>query len=232
MDLHRQPQLPRRREHPPHLRRLEGDASRRRRPPHRPAPRHAPRCSVGMQTVVDIGVGVRPLRHRMRPEERRAHPDRPHPPDLAGHAQHPELGLAVEPVARLHLDRRDPLGDQRVDPRRARRPAAPPRQPPASPAPSRRSRRRPAPPPRSSRRSAASRTRPPGCRRRRRGCGSRSAPASPAARRGRAPAPPGPAPAAPPPRRPRRSARRGRPPPHPASARRGPAPPPSWRRSR
>ena len=38
-------------------------------------------------------------------------------PDRPRHPQHPELGLRVEPVARLDLDRRHPLGDQRVDPR-------------------------------------------------------------------------------------------------------------------
>ena len=51
-------------------------------------------------------------------------------------AQHAELGLAVEAVAGLDLDRGDALGEQRVDARQARRRAASPRRRPGWRAPS------------------------------------------------------------------------------------------------
>ena len=58
--------------------------------------------------LVDVGVGVEPVGHGVGAEEGGAHPDRPRAADLAGDAQHAELGLAVEPVARLDLERRRP----------------------------------------------------------------------------------------------------------------------------
>ncbi len=72
---------------------------------------------------VDVVVGPagKFRRQRMRAEESRAHAHREHPADRPRDAQHLRLGVALEPVARLDLQRRHALGQEALDARRARR---------------------------------------------------------------------------------------------------------------
>ena len=77
----------------------------------------------------------------MGAEERGDHVDGDPLGDPPGDAQHPQLGVEVEPVARLHLDGRDPAGRQRRGPGRRRRRAARRRTRRGWPAPWRRCRR-------------------------------------------------------------------------------------------
>ena len=67
--------------------------------------------------LVDIGVGAA-LEfggHRVGAEIAGDDPHLAGLPDGARGAQHPQFGLAVQPVAGFHLDQRDALGDHRVD---------------------------------------------------------------------------------------------------------------------
>ena len=68
--------------------------------------------------LVEIGVGAAAVLRgdRVGAEEARAHPHRTLGGDSTGRAQHGELGLDIEAVARLDLDGRDALCEQRIDP--------------------------------------------------------------------------------------------------------------------
>jgi hypothetical protein len=68
---------------------------------------------------VDIGilVAARFRRERMRAEEGRDDRDRPRAAETARRAQRAHLGVEVEPVAGLHLDRRAALGDEMIEAR-------------------------------------------------------------------------------------------------------------------
>ena len=72
---------------------------------------------------IDVGIGTaRELRrHRVRPEIGRAHGAPRLAPEAARHAQHPRLRLEVEPVARLDLEGRRPVGAERIEARAALR---------------------------------------------------------------------------------------------------------------
>ena len=72
-------------------------------------------------------------REGMGAEKRRRDLDRQASPEIARHLQHLELGLDIEPVARLDLDRRDALGEEIFQPLGGRSEEAPPRSPRASP---------------------------------------------------------------------------------------------------
>ena len=60
-------------------------------------------------------------RHRMGAQKAGLHPDRPHLGDPPRGAQHGQLGLDIQTIARLDLDRCHAFADQRIDPRQRRR---------------------------------------------------------------------------------------------------------------
>ena len=89
---------------------------------------------VAHEGDVGVGVAVELRRDGVGAEERRHDVDRDPLREPAGDPEHPQLGVEVEPVAGLDLERRHPAGGQAGRPRRRRRRAARPRTPPASPA--------------------------------------------------------------------------------------------------
>ena len=114
-----------------------------------------PRPAVGrdarqllVDDVPDVGLGaVRPGaelgRHGVGAEARRDDVDRALPAERVGDLEEPELGLEVEPVAGLRLDRRDAVAEHLVEPAPAVRQQRPRSSRRGSPRPSTGSRRRP-----------------------------------------------------------------------------------------
>ena len=68
-----------------------------------------------------VQIGIRAIlvfrRHRMGTEECGPHPYVAPHPQCPRRPQHPQLGIEVETIARLHLDHANAFGDQRVKPR-------------------------------------------------------------------------------------------------------------------
>ena len=68
-----------------------------------------------------VYVGIGPILvfdgHRMGAKEGGRDPDRAMLRDQTGRAQHGQLRFAIQPIAGLHLDGRNTLGEQRVHPR-------------------------------------------------------------------------------------------------------------------
>ena len=118
MQLDRQSKPPRRLEHPRRLlagkrdtlhEGIDGIGEARLRDRRQ----HLPADEIDVAILVAIGFG----RQRMRAEKRRADRNRPLPAEAARGRQLPHLGLGVQAVAGLDLDRGDALADQRVEPR-------------------------------------------------------------------------------------------------------------------
>ena len=114
MELDRQAEIARHVEHTRHLLRAETDilakavdridqALGRRFPERRQA------------HFIEIGVGADIFWKSVRAEECRADADRAMVLNVARDAQHAKLGIAVEAIARLDLDRRHAFGDQAID---------------------------------------------------------------------------------------------------------------------
>ena len=122
---------------------------------------------------IRVLVAVRFRRQGMQAQIGRGDLDRPQLGEPSGRAQLARFRFEIEAIARFDLDRRDALGDQRVEARQRLRDELVNATPCASRAPWRGCRRRRARSPRSSRPSAAARIPAPGRRRRRGACGSR-----------------------------------------------------------
>ena len=73
----------------------------------------------GQTHLVQIGIRAARIfgRHRMGAQIGRLHRDIPASTQRAGRAQHRQFAVAVQPIARLDLDCRHALGNQRVQPR-------------------------------------------------------------------------------------------------------------------
>ena len=72
-------------------------------------------CADKVDIAILVALGFR--RQRMGAEKRGADGNRPFSAERARSGELAHLGLGIEPIARLDLDRRHALGDQRVEPR-------------------------------------------------------------------------------------------------------------------